>query len=183
MGLRTRPPHRTWTDADPSTETTTTTNQVPEASNRRWPAIRWSAARRRSACRWCARRSTSCRVVLLDVAVDARDDRRAVGKRVVLHVGVRVRERELPGPAVAIEVALVDLNSKPSRGLPPDVEPGDQTGLDVEVEVLDLVLRLAVERRELERPVGPVDVLLPREVGVVRDRGTHSWPGVVKPYA
>ena len=57
----------------------------------------------------------------LDVGVDARNDARSVGKRIVLDVAIRVRKRERTRNAVAAEITLVELEFHALRGLTSNV--------------------------------------------------------------
>ena len=51
----------------------------------------------------------------------------------------------------------------------PGIEPGNEPGLDVRIEVLDLVVRLPQERREAQRDVRTFEMVFYREIGIVRD--------------
>ena len=81
-------------------------------------------------------------------------------------------KRELPRESVPREVALLELELEALAALVAGVETRDEPGLLIEEEVLDLVLRLTQERRQLERQFRSIEVVLPRDVVVDRRRGS-----------
>ena len=82
---------------------------------------------------------------------------------------MRERVRELKREAVLVEVALVQFELDALRLPRAGVQPVDDA-LRTDRDALQHVLRIAVERRELERNVRAFEVLLEREVVAIRIR-------------
>ncbi len=126
------------------------------------------AAARPGSCSTATAAGLRERVEVADRRVDRVNDRDAV-ELAVPDVRVRVAERQLRRDTVAAEVALVDLQLDALRALVADVDAGHEVRALIEDEVLDLVLRLTQERRELQRHIAR-ELLLIRDVEVVRLR-------------
>ena len=87
----------------------------------------------------------------------------------IAHAAARERVTERSGEAFAVEVALLDLELHAVVALAPDVEPVEHA-LRADRDVRELVLRRAVERRQLVRDVRVLEMLLDGEIVVVRVR-------------
>ena len=69
-----------------------------------------------------------------------------LGSRLKFHRDVGIHERELRRKAVAAEIALIELKLEAFGSLKACIESRNEPGRVVDVEVLDLVLRLAGEK-------------------------------------
>ena len=94
-----------------------------------------------------------------------------------MDVRVRVCEGKLPRETVTREVAVLELELDALAALVAGVETRNEPRLLIQEEVLNLVLRLPQERRQLERHLGALELVLPRDVVVDRGWGTDRITG------
>ncbi len=112
------------------------------------------------------------RVVADDLLVDRIDDRAAVAQPGVVDVAVRVGERQARCEAVAREVALVDFQLQPWDVCFPTLRPDTKLVLWSRKNcwIWSCVLR---KNGVSFTDISPLELVLVREVVVVRDRRAH----------